>query len=194
MMIGLRYPHDHATLEELTRRESLAKQRDRYRAVVLALEGHEAQEIADRLGRSRRFVQRWAYAYREGGIAALAEMPHSGRPARLKPEQQEPFRARVDGGAKEADEVCTLRGKDMQKILEKEFAVRYSLRGVYALLHRLGYSLLRPRPRHPKNDPQAMEQFKKDAPLLSRKSSKSTPTKASRYGWKTKPASASRAR
>ena len=194
MMIGLRDPHDHATLQALTRRESLAKQRDRYRAVVLALEGQEAQEIAQRLGRSRRFVQRWAYAYRDGGIAALAEMPRSGRPARLKPEQQEPFKTRLDAGAREADEVCTLRGKDMQKILEKEFGVRYSLRGAYALVHRLGYSLLRPRPRHPKNDPQAMEQFKKDAPLLSKKSRKSTPTKASRSGWKTRPASASRAR
>lgn len=194
MIITQREPDDLSRLEELARHEPLAKPRDRYRAVKLALEGQEAPSIAQRLGRSRRFVQRWAYAYRDGGILALAEKPRSGRPARLRPEHQEPFKARLDAGATPADGVCSLRGKDTQRILESEFGVRYSLRGVYALLDRLGYSLLRPRPRHPQNDPPAMEQFKKDAPLLSKKSRGSIPTRAWRSGPRTRPASASRAR
>jgi len=37
----------------------------------------------------------------------------------------------------------------------------YRLSGVYALLHRLGYRCLMPRPRHPKADSQAQEAFKK---------------------------------
>ena len=38
---------------------------------------------------------------------------------------------------------------DIRRILEQEFAARYSLDGVYKLLHRLGYSGLMPRPQHP---------------------------------------------
>ena len=67
------------------------------------------------------------------------------------------------------DGVCTLRGKDAVKILNKEFGVSYSLPGVYDLLHRLNLSCLKPRPRHEKNDPEKMEQFKARAPFLSRR-------------------------
>ena len=52
-------------------------------------------------------------------------------------------------------------------ILEREFGVKYSLDGAYDLLERLGYSCLAPRPRHEKNDPAAVAQFKEQAPLLS---------------------------
>lgn len=37
----------------------------------------------------------------------------------------------------------------MRKILEAEFGVLLGLSAVYDLLHRLGYSRLCPRPRHP---------------------------------------------
>ena len=67
----------------------------------------------------------------------------------------------ADGG------VCTLRGLDAVAVLEREFGVAYSLKGAYDLLHRLGFSCLRPRSRHRKNEPAAMDQFRRDAPLLS---------------------------
>lgn len=51
---------------ELHRRigkEANAKQRDRLRAVLLALEGKTTAEIMDKLGRNKNFVQRWVYFY-----------------------------------------------------------------------------------------------------------------------------------
>ncbi len=62
-------------------------------------------------------------------------------------------------GPPPADEVCSLRGKDMQRILAEEFQLLRSLAGVYHLLHRLGYSYLRPRPRHRKADPVKQAEF-----------------------------------
>ena len=59
------------------------------------------------------------------------------------------------------DRVCTLRAADVKRILAREFNVVYSLKGVYKLLHRLGYSSLAPRPRHKLADPVAQEAFKK---------------------------------
>lgn len=61
MHITPRHPEDLEQLRQGSRQQSNAKQRDRYRAVFLALEGQEAPAIARMLGRSRRFVQRWVY-------------------------------------------------------------------------------------------------------------------------------------
>jgi transposase len=62
MQIQAHHPDDLEPLRQRSRQQRDAKQRDRYRAVVLAIEGHSAPEIAQTLARSRRFVQLWVYA------------------------------------------------------------------------------------------------------------------------------------
>jgi transposase len=56
MHITLHHPDDLTRLQPQSRRQRDAKQRDRYRAVLLAREGHDAPTIARFLGRSRAFV------------------------------------------------------------------------------------------------------------------------------------------
>ena len=148
-------------------RESNAKQRDRYRAVLLAMDGLEGDEIAGRVGRSPRFVDEWVGRYRKGGVATLRPKRQPGRPPKLTAEQERLLKARLDAGPRASDGVCTLRGKDVCRIIEQEFGVVHTLGGIYDVLRRLGYSSLVPRPRHRKNDPQAMQRFvERDAPLL----------------------------
>jgi transposase len=167
MDIIQRHDGDIATLQTRVRQEKNAEQRDRYRAALLAIAGHETAAIQERLQRSRGFVQRWAYAYRDGGIAALKDKPRGGRASKLPADQVESFKARLEAGPLPGDGVCTLRGKDVQRILKNEFGVSLSLNGAYYVLHKLGYSCLKPRPKHEKNDPAAMERFREAAPLLS---------------------------
>jgi transposase len=168
MKLTVREEGDLERLDALIAREKDAKQRDRLRAARLALDGKEALAIAATLGRSRRFVQEWAYAYRDGGAAAVRPGKSSGRPTKLPRDKEQAFKARMLAGATEADGgVCSLRGVDAMKILEKEFGVRYTLDGVYDLLKRLRLSCLVPRPRHRKNDPRVMRQWLDGAPLLS---------------------------
>jgi len=157
---------DVAELWRRARIETGAMQRDRYRAVLLAIEGQGAAAIARALGRSRRSVQDWVYAYRDGGIDGLGIKPRPGRPTKLPREREADFRARLEAPPRASDGVCTLRGKDVVRILESEFGVGYTLDGVYDLLHRLGYSCLTPRPVHEKNDPAQVQRFKDQAPLL----------------------------
>jgi hypothetical protein len=57
-----------------------------------------------------------------------------------------------------------LRGVDVQRILANEFGLLRSLSGVYHLLHRLGYSDLRPRPRHRKADPEQQAALTRELP------------------------------
>lgn len=165
------FPHDEADrqrLEELVRTESDAKQRDRYRAVLLAMDDaeREGDEIAEMIGRSPRFVDEWAARYRRGGVAALVPRKQPGRRPKLTAEQEQKLKARLDAGPRKEDGVCTLRGRDIVRIIKEEFGVTHTLGGIYDVLRRLGYSDLAPRPVHRKNNPAAMEKFEADAPLL----------------------------
>jgi len=169
MTITLVHPDDLQTLQQRVRVEPNAKARDRCRCVLLAIQGLTAPQIAQRIDRSRSFVQRWCYAYRDRGLDGLEPKAQSGRPPRLAAAQHQTFKQRILDGPTEQDGVCTLRGVDAQRILQDEFGVGYSLNGVYKLLHQLNLSLLVPRPEHRKADPQAMKQWVEDAPFLSKK-------------------------
>jgi transposase len=142
-------------------------QRDRVRAALLAVGGEPAAGIAGMLGRSRRFVQEWAYRYRYGGIDALRPGRRTGRPPKLPRDKEPAFKARVLAGPAAADGgVCSLRGEDARRILAREFGARYTLQGVYDLLGRLRLSCLVPRPRNPKGDPAAAAEWVARAPAF----------------------------
>lgn len=157
---------DRDQLRRLVRKEADAAQRDRYRAAALAIDGRGTEEIIETLERSRGFVQRWAYAYRDGGLSAITIKKPPGKKAKLSDEQWEKLHTRLMAGPTEEDNVCEFRGRDIQHLLENEFGVKYSLNGVYNLLHRMGFSWLAPRPRHHRADPEAQEAFKASAPFL----------------------------
>lgn len=137
--------------------QSTADQRDRYRIALLALRGHEKLEIIGLLSVARSTAEDWAYRYRDGGIGA----PKLRGPASQK------LAARLDAGPAARDKVCTLRGKDVQRIIKEELNTDLSLSSVYRTLHALGYSCLAPRPRHEKQSLAAQKEFKEQsAPSL----------------------------
>lgn len=186
--------HGLDELRGLVRAEREASMRNRMQAIVLAKQGRTAEEIAETLGVSRRPVQAWVRRYNESGVEGLRRRPGQGRRERLTREERDRLCGRIEAAPREDDAVCTLRGKDIQRILQKEFGKLYRLSGVYALLHRLGYSCLMPRPQHRKADPSAQEAFKKKLWIRSRRSARPIPTRASKSGSRTKRDSASKAR
>jgi len=192
--IALHHPEDATELARLIRQATVAKQRDRLRAIELAVAGATTPTIMRTLKRSRGFVQRWCYVYRDHGLDAVRAQSPPGRPTRLPAEQHEAFKRRVLAGPKDSDGVCALRGRDLIDILEREFGVRYALSGVYALLARLGLSVLAPREQHRGNDPEAMRRWEEAAPFLSRASASGTKRKSSKSGSRTKRASVNKAR
>lgn len=194
MHIKARDSGDLSHLKRRIRHEHDAEQRDRYRVALLAIDGHATQTIMTMLSRSRGFVQRWAYAYRDAGIDAIARRPCGGSEPKLDPAMEAAFIKRFKSGPTDADGVCTLRGKDAVRILAEEFGTAYSLNGAYKLLHRHGLACLKPRPRHRKNDPQAMQQWLDHAPFLSSVCKPITPTSRSKFGSRTKHDSANKAR
>lgn len=174
MNVNAHRPEDRQQLHIRIQKETKAKQRDRYRAVLLALDGQFTEAIMRILCRSKNFVQRWVYAYRDGGIDAIRPKPPSGRPSKLSAQEQSRFKERFLAGPTQEDGVCSLRAKDALRILSDEFGVHYTLPGAYDLLHSLNLSCLVPRPRHRKNDIKQMRKWLKDAPLLSAGRDKTT--------------------
>ena len=167
MQIVERTSGDIDRLSKLVGQEKHADRRDRYRIALLALRGREKLEIAQILGLAKSTVEQWAYAYRDDGIAALTGKKRGGSKPKIAGEAAQRLRARVDAGPTIDDKVCSLRGKDVQRIARDELGVDISLNGVYRTLHRLGYSCLAPRPRHEKQDLAAQQKFKVDtAPFL----------------------------
>ena len=158
---------DHLPLEELKRLERVEKDADRarrMRIIILGIEGWTAPSVAMAVGLTRRICQRWVARYNAEGLAGLDDRRGNESGTPLSDKQQEAFRNRVETGATDEDAVCSLRGKDFQRILAEEFGLLRSLSAVYWLLHRLGYSYLRPRPKHRKADPAAIEDFKQSWP------------------------------
>jgi transposase len=160
----IRHQHLLPELKQRERKERDATRSKRLRIVILAMQGWTAPAIAMSVGLSRRDCQDWVYRFNEAELAGLEDRAGGGRPRSLNEEQQAKLRERLDAGPTEEDRVCSLRGVDLQTILAEEFGILRSLSGVYLLLHRLGYSYLRPRPRHRKADPEAQAAFQEQLP------------------------------
>ena len=172
-----------------------ASRRQRLRVIRWALEGLTADEVATQSKLCRRQVQHWVQRFNDEGLAGLEDRLGRGRPCPLSTEQQVQFKARLAVGPTAKDEVCTLRGEDLRRILEQEFGVLRKLSSVYYLLHSLGYSSLVPRPRHVKADARRQELFKKaDCPTSSLPFAKRTRKSKSKSSSKTRRDSASKGR
>jgi transposase len=168
MKVEWKDPADAQRLAELVANEANAKQRDRYRVVLMAGQGLGDQpeltreQIAASVGRSRQFVDEWVGRYRRrGGIDALRPRKQPGATPKLTPQEQDQLKAMLEAGPPPEEGLAAYNGPILREKVQHLFGKRYSQGGFYALLHRLGYNDLMPRPAHPDADPAAQEAFKK---------------------------------
>ena len=170
-------------LERLAKREPEARVARRLQAVVLARRGKTAAQIAEATGMCRRVVQKWVGCYNIGGTAAVHGTPHPGKPPRLTAQQRRQLCQVLDAGADyKQDGVCTLRGEEVQDYIHRQFGTLYHLNHIYKLLAKLGYSSLKPRPRHKQADPEAQAKWLRDAPPFCSRNETSTPTRPTASG------------
>lgn len=186
MHVDWKDPDDRDRLREWVAAEREAKQRDRFRVVLLAGEGlgrHqelEREQIAQIVSRSRQFVDEWVGRYRRQGLSGLHAKKQPGAAPKLTLEQQQELIAWLEKGPTEEERLAAYNGPILREKIQQHFGTLYSLNGVYALLHRLGYNDLMPRGRHPDTDPAVLEEFKKkSSPRRWKRSGRPTPANAS---------------
>lgn len=174
------------------RREKRSVNQIRIRAVLSVARGNHVPMVARSMSVAERAVRTWVHGYDRRGLVGLQDQ-RKGRQCRLSDSQLEKIRKRLREGAQPEDGVCSLRGRDIRRLLEKELHVRYCRSSVYYLLHhQLGMSYLKPRPLHRKTDPEAQAAFKKTSEKSCKKSGKRVRIDGSRSGSRTKAGSASK--
>jgi transposase len=164
-------------------------------ALALVLEGSNRTEAARLCGMDRQTLRDWVHRYNDEGLDGLCNRPLPGRPARLTQAQQGLVAGWIEAGADLGrDGVIRWRRIDVKRRIETEFGKTMSEQAVGKLLHRLGFSHISVRPRHPKHDACAQQTHKKtSAPWLPPPFRRPRVTGRSKSGGRTKPASANKA-
>lgn len=146
-------------LDKSLRHARSAKQKERLQMLWWLKSGQvtQHQELAQRLGRNGSTVTRWLAKYRKGGLGELLEVKVSrGKAWEIEGEMLEQLKARLEQseGFKSYSEI--------QQWLATQFGKVVNYKTVYKTVrYRLKAKLKVPRPRSSKQDPTAVEQFKK---------------------------------
>ena len=146
------------TAEGRARREAL-----RLQAAKLFEQQIPTRQIAARLRVSANSVRVWRRRWRAGGVTALASRGPGGDVCRLNHTQLAWLAAELDAGPAAHgytdDQRWTLAR--VAKLIWDRYRVRYTLRGVSYLLHRIGFSPQVPAHRAVQRDEQAIATWRR---------------------------------
>jgi transposase len=157
-----RKDHTAAELRRLACRAESPAQARRMLAIALVMEGADRTTAARSCGMERQTLRDWVHRYNAEGVAGLVDRPRPGRPPRLSGAELDALVEIVEAGPDvETDGVVRWRCADLAGVVAARFGVTLSERSVGRLLNDRGYVRLKPRPQHPKADPEAQAAFKK---------------------------------
>ena len=145
---------------ELAKTHKSVRMRLRYSALAHFQEGQSRTDIAKFLKVSRTSVNKWISQYHLNGLDGLVDKKTTGRPLRLSALQCNQLIDYIDKESK-STRGGRLVGTDIQSFIEHNFDYKYHLSSVYKLLHRLGFSWITSRSKHPKQSIEAQKDFKK---------------------------------
>jgi len=159
----------------------------RARAVLAYVEGGSIADIGSEVGADPSTVSRWIAAYALHGVPALSPAKAPGPLPRLREEQLEELGRIVEKGPESAGFDCGVwTGRLVGELIRRKFGVDYHWKYVPELLHKLGFSVQRPRKRLSRADSEAQEFWlRKTFPALKKRPN----DKARPSSLRTKPAS-----
>ncbi len=122
-------------------------------------EGKTQQEIAELLNCHQSSVSRFLQKYKRGGI--IQNLPRSGRPTKLTKRNLRQLKKKIVAKIEAANnEFCSVSTKQVGNIIRQEIGEVYSLRHVERIMHKLGFSLITPRPQHLRHDQKKVDTFR----------------------------------
>ena len=112
---------------------------------------------------NRQTLHDWVHRFNEAGADGLLDKWSSGPQSRLSQEQFAELAEIVETGPDPiSDGVVRWRRIDLQRVIRESFGVEYHERHVSTLLKKLGFPHMSARPRHPAQDGEIVEAFKKN--------------------------------
>ena len=127
--------------------------------VKLHNNGKGQGEISRLIGCSQPTVHRWIKC----GLAGrtLQTLSRSGRPTKLTKKAISGLKKKIVAEIEAAnDEFCSVNTKEIRKLIHRDIGEFYSLRHVERIMHKLGFSLITPRPQHLRHDQAKVDRFR----------------------------------
>jgi transposase len=165
--VKLREDYSAETLRRLARRSKDANQSRRLLSLAAVRDGLERGEAAKIGGMDRQTLRDWVHRFNAQGPAGLLDNWTDGPQPRLTSDQLAELTQIIETGPDpKTDGVVRWRRVDLQRVIATRFGVEYHERHVGKLLHKLGFSHMSARPRHPAQDARIVEAFKKTSPTF----------------------------
>jgi transposase len=160
--IAVRTDYTAGEVRRLAKRAKDAAQVRRLLAIAAVLEGASRTDAAKIGGMDRQTLRDWVIRFNDQGPTGLINIPSPGVPPKLDARHRA-FLGRIveEGPIPATHGVVRWRACDLIMQLHEEFGISVSDDTVYRALKNLGFSHLSARPRAYKQDPEAMEAFKK---------------------------------
>lgn len=153
--------HTEQELKALSNKVKDHRMRMRLLAVAHFKGGKNRSKVARMLNVSRRMVNDWVANYLKGGISALESKKPSGRPSRLTDPQKEALAHYIEQQSL-SSKGGRLNGEMLQSYIQQTFAVNYHQNSIYNLLKSMNITWTTSRSKHPKQDSESQENFKKN--------------------------------
>jgi transposase len=143
----------------------------RAKAVLGYIKGKRVIAMAEELDVTRGSINRWLQWYEADGIEGLVPKKPPGGPPRLTDEQLAEVAATVVAGPQAAGySTGVWTGPMVGDWIRREFGVKYHNHHIPRLLHRLGFSVQRPRKRLARADLEKQEYWlRKRLPAIKKK-------------------------
>jgi transposase len=168
-VIEIKQSHTPAELRRLATSVKNANQSRRLLSIAAVLDGMNRTEAAKIGGMDRQTLRDWVHRFNEHGPDGLKDNRRPGNPRRLSKVQQQELATLVETGPDRAIHgVVRWRRIDLQQVIAERYGVAYHERTIGKLLKALGFSHISARPRHPKQDGEVIEAFKKTSRAHSR--------------------------
>jgi transposase len=127
----------HGSAEQLERR--------RREAVALLDQGLSVAVVARRVRAAERSVRHWRQTAREQGEAALAAVPHPGKPPKLSARQRDGLRKRLLKGARsEGFDTELWTCPRVKEVIRRRYGVDYHVEALPYVLKSLGFTCQKP--------------------------------------------------
>ena len=160
--IEMRSDYSAAELRRLGKSSRDSKQSRRLLSLAAVLDGMSREDAARVGGMDRQTLRDWVHRFNKAGPDGLKDAWNGGPQSRLSTAQKAELAGIVETGPDRAvDGVVRWRRVDLQKLIKERFGVAYHERYVGTLLKELGFSHISARPRHPGQDDEIVEAYKK---------------------------------
>jgi transposase len=160
--VEMRNDFSSSELRRLAKSSKDVNQSRRLLSLAAIAEGMSREDAARIGGMDRQTLRDWVHRFNASGPEGLKDIRGTGPKPRLTSENRDKLATLVEAGPNLAiDGVVRWRRIDLQKVIKERFGVDYDERYVGKLLKQLGFSHISARPRHPAQDAEIIQAFKK---------------------------------